>query len=156
MEMVLDRNKVKLLAVGSDVAVEAKEEDAVLGELKGLSYLIRCFLIYTNILVHFTQESLQQSLWIGMLAYVEQLWGFSTTSTFELVRQYHFFFHSMRIRQGIDDGTLWGQGNSTLEQKTLRPKLQSDFAVSRARFGSSAYGNQFTSSGIQPNSGRLN
>ena len=72
-EMVLDRNKVKLLAVGSDVAVETKEEDAVLGELKGLSHLIRCFLIYTNIFVHFTQESLQQSLWIGMWAYVEQL-----------------------------------------------------------------------------------
>lgn len=72
-EMVLDRNKVKLLAVGSDVAVEAREEDAVLGELKGLSHLIRCFLIYTNILVHFTPESLQKALWIGMLAYVEQL-----------------------------------------------------------------------------------
>ena len=66
------------------------------------------------------------------------------------------FFHSMRIRQEIDDGMLWGQGDSTLEQKILRPKPQSDFATSRARFGSSAYGNQFTSSGIQPNSGRLN
>ncbi|MCJ1470058.1 hypothetical protein MMC07_008703 [Pseudocyphellaria aurata] len=39
-EMALEKNKVKLLAVGSEVAVEAKEEDVLLGELRGLPYLI--------------------------------------------------------------------------------------------------------------------
>lgn len=70
-KMARDRNKVKLLAVRSKVAVKAKEEDALLRELKRLSHLIWCFLIYTNILVHFTPEPLQKSLWIGMLPYVE-------------------------------------------------------------------------------------
>lgn len=58
-DLVLDRSKVKILAVGSDVALEAREEDAALGELKGLSHLICCFLIYMNILLHFTQNSLE-------------------------------------------------------------------------------------------------
>lgn len=157
-EMVLDRNKVKLLAVGSDVAVEAREEDAVLGELKGLSHLIRCFLIYTNILVHFAQESLQKSLWIGMLAYVEQLWSFSSTSTFESVRQYHFLFHSMRIRRGIDDGALWGQGDSNLERRTLRLKPQTDHAASgRSRYGLNTYTSQpHAPSGTHPSGTQQN
>ena len=39
-KMALDRNKVKILAMGSEVAVDTREEDALLGELKRLSYLI--------------------------------------------------------------------------------------------------------------------
>lgn len=71
--MILDRSKVKILAVRSNVALKAQEEDAALGELKGLSHLICCFLIYMNILLHFTQNSLEKPLRIRMLAYVEQL-----------------------------------------------------------------------------------
>ena len=154
-KMVLDRKNIKLLAVGSDMAVEAKEKDAVLRKFKELLHLIHCFLIYINILVYFTQKSLRQFLLIEMLAYVKQLLGFSTASTFESVQQYHFF-HSMRIWQEINDGTLWEQGNNTLEQKTLRPKPQSDFATSKACFCSNPYRNQFTLSGIQSNSNWLN
>lgn len=140
-EMVLNRNKVKLLAVGSNIAVEAKEEDALLGKLKELSHLIQCFLIYTNIFVHFTPEPLQQSLWIGMLTYVKQLWSFSSTSTFESVQQYHFLFHSMRIRRGIDNGALWGQSDSSLERKVLRQKPQPDYTP-KSCFSSNTYAHQ--------------
>lgn len=120
INLVLERNKVKILAVGSDVAFEAREEDAVQGEVKGLSHLIRCFLIYMNILLHFTHQSMKESLQIGMLAYVEQLWSYSGSSTFESIRQYHFLFHFLRIQEGINDGALWGHGNTSLERKTLR------------------------------------
>ncbi|MCJ1467793.1 hypothetical protein MMC07_006418 [Pseudocyphellaria aurata] len=123
-EMFLDRNEV-----------EAREEDALIGDLEGLYHLIRCFLIYINILVHFTPEPLQNTLWIGMLAYVEQLWSFSDTCTSESVRQYHFIFHSIRIRNGIDDGALWGQVDSNLERRTLRLKSQSEHAAPKSRSG---------------------
>ena len=96
-EMTLDRSKVKVLTVGSDVALEAREEDALSAELKGISHLIRCFLIYMGILLHFTHDSLEKRLRIGMLAYVERLWSWSSTYTFDSVRQYHFLFHSLRI-----------------------------------------------------------
>ena len=120
--MTLDRSKVKVLTVGSDVALEAREEDALSAELKGISHLIRCFLIYMGILLHFTHDSLEKRLRIGMLAYVERLWSWSSTYTFDSVRQYHFLFHSLRIWQGIDNGSLWEQGNSDLKARTLRVK----------------------------------
>lgn len=132
--LVLERNKVKILAVGSDVAFKARKEDAVQGEVKGLSHLIRCFLIYMNILLYFTQQSMKKPLCIGMLAYIEQLWSFSSSGTFELIRQYHFLFHSLRIREGIDNGALWEHGDTSLERKTLRLKQQSEYAGPR-RFG---------------------
>lgn len=141
--MVLDRNKIKILAVGSDVALEAREEDAALGELKGLSHLICCFLIYMNILLHFTPDALEKLLWIGMLAYVEQLWSFSSSCTFNSVKQYHFLFHSLRIRKSIDDGALWEQGNSNLKRRTLKLKQQSDYATSKPRFGLRIHTGQF-------------
>lgn len=42
-----DREKMK--------AVDALEEDALLSEVKGSSHLLRCFLLYSTILLHFTQ-----------------------------------------------------------------------------------------------------
>ena len=106
-EMTLDRSKVKVLTAGSNVALEAREEDALFAELKGLPRLIRCFLIYMSILLHFTHISLKESLRIGMLAYVEHLWGWTGTYKFESIRQYHFLFRSLRIRRGIDDEPPW-------------------------------------------------
>lgn len=83
-----------------------------------------------------------------MLAYVEQLWSFSGSCTFESVRQYHFLFHSLRIQKGIDDGALWEQGDSNLERRTLKFKQQqSDYTASKSRFGTGSHnGGQFQNS----------
>lgn len=124
-DFIMDRSKVKVISVGSDVALEAREEDALSGELKGLPHLIRCFLIYMSILLHFTHESLEKPLRIGMLAYVEQLWIFSGTYTFDSIKIYHMAFHTLRIRRGIDDGALWERIDSNLERRTMRLKQQS-------------------------------
>ena len=82
----IDRSKVKVIAVGSDVALEARKEDALSGELKRFLHLIQCFLIYMSIILYFTHDSLEKQLWIGMLAYIEQLWIFSSTYTFDSIK----------------------------------------------------------------------
>lgn len=138
----MDRSKVKVLTVGSDVALEAREEDALSAELKGLPHLIRCFLIYMSILLHFTHNSLKELLRIGMLAYVEHLWGWTNTYSFESIRQYHFLFHSLRIRRGIDDGPLWKKIDENLKSRTLKVKLQSDFTSAPKQFNTGAYSGQ--------------
>lgn len=143
-DFIMDRSKVKVISVGSDVALEAREEDALSGELKGLPHLIRCFLIYTSILLHFTHESLEKSLRIGILAYVEQLWIFSGTYTFDSIKIYHMAFHTLRVRRGIDDGALWEKTDSNLERRTLKLKQQPDFTAAATnatlkRFNSNSY-----------------
>ncbi|MCJ1268911.1 hypothetical protein MMC22_008799 [Lobaria immixta] len=142
-EMTLDRNKVKVLTVGLNVALETREEDALSAEVKGLPHFIRCFLIYMEILLHFTHDSLQKPLRIGMVAYIKHLWGFNSTCTFESIRQYHFLFHSMRIQKGIDDGALWEQGNTTLKRRTLKLKHQPEYNSATKRFNISTYPVQF-------------
>ena len=97
MEMTLDRSKVKVWTVRSDVALETRKENALFAELKGISHLICCFLIYIRILLHFTQDSLKKRLCIGMLVYVKRLWSWSSTYTFDSIWQYHFLFHLLRI-----------------------------------------------------------
>lgn len=131
-DFVMDRSKVKVISIGSDVALEARKEDALSGELKGLPHLIRCFLIYMSILLHFTHDSLQKLLRIGMLAYVEQLWIFSGAYTFDSIKIYHMAFHTFRIRQGIDDGALWEQIDSNLERRTMKLKQQIEFTSTSA------------------------
>lgn len=148
-EMTLDRSKVKVLTVGSDVASEARKEDALSAELKGIAHLIRCFLIYTGILLHFTHNSLEKSLCIGMLAYVERLWNWSNTYTFDSIRQYHFLFHSLRIWRGIDDGSLWEQSDSDLKDRTLRVKPQSEYTTTIKRPYISGQGQFQTGSNMQ-------
>ena len=98
-ETTLDRNKVKVLTAGVDVALETREEDALLAS-KGAPHLIRCFLFYMSILLHFTHDSLEKSFRIGILAYVKHLWGFSSTCTFDSISQYQFLFLSLRIQRG--------------------------------------------------------
>lgn len=72
-DFVMDWSKFDVISVDSDVALEAREEDALSGELNGLPHLIRCFLIYTSILLHTTQQSLREPFRIEMLAYVPNL-----------------------------------------------------------------------------------
>lgn len=104
IEITLDCSKVKVLMVGLDVALKTHKKDAFLAELKGVLHLIHCFLIYIGILLHFTHESLEKKLCIGMLAYVKCLWSWSNIYIFDSIRQYHFLFHFLRIQRGIDNG----------------------------------------------------
>ena len=152
-DVVLDRSKVKILTVGSDVALEAREEDAIANELKSVSHLIRCFILYMNILLHFTHNALEKPLRIGMLAYAEQLWSFSSSYTFESIRNYHFLFHQLRTKRGLDDGALWAEGDRDLERKLRLKPTQPDSNPAFKRSNTGASTGQFRAPTSTANTG---
>lgn len=91
-----DREKMKVLKVSNLLAVDALE-DALLSEVKGSSHLLRCFLLYSTILLHFTPLTKQYDLTIGLHAYMNRLLGFTILYTWESVKSFHFMFHRARM-----------------------------------------------------------
>lgn len=59
-----DREKMKVLKA----SIDALEEDALVSEVKGLSHLLRYFLLYSTILLHFTPSAIRYDLTIDLHA----------------------------------------------------------------------------------------
>lgn len=142
-EMTMDRDKIKVLTIGSEVALEACKKDAASAKLKGLPHLIWCFLIYMSIFLHFTHNSLKESLCISMLVYVEHLWGWTGTYKFDSIRQYYFLFHSLYIQKGIDDGPPWEKINENMKSQMLKVKpAQPEYTSASKQFNTGIYSGQ--------------
>ena len=110
-----DREKIKVLKVNNSLAVDTLEEDALLSGVKRSSYLIRCFPLYCNILLHFTLGTICYDLTIRLYAYINRLLGFTILYTWESVKSYHFIFQQVQISKAIADGMGWSQANIHLE-----------------------------------------
>lgn len=61
-KITLNQNKIKVLIIGSNVALKACKKDALLAEVKGFLHFICCFLIYMKIPLYFTFNFLQKLL----------------------------------------------------------------------------------------------
>lgn len=142
-----DREKMKVLKVNSTLAVDTLEEDALLSEVKGSSHLIRCFLLYCTILLHFTPSAIRYDLTIGLHAYINRLLGFTLLYTWDSVKSFHFIFHRARMSEGIADGMGWSQANDHLESLHLVRKIG---VVETYTAGPKRGGNQSSSQRYQP------
>lgn len=118
-----EREKLEVIKVNSTLVVDTLEEDALLSKIKGSSHLIRCFLLYCTILLHFTPSAIRYDLTIGLRAYVNRLLGFTLLYTWESVKSLHFIFHRARMSEGIADGMGWSQANNHLESLHLVRKI---------------------------------
>lgn len=91
-----------------------EEEDSSC-EFEGLTHLLRCFLLYCAILLHFTPAAMRYELSIGLFAYQDRFLGHSMIYAWESVRSYHFIFHKLRLLENIADGAGWSRVDRNLE-----------------------------------------
>lgn len=118
-----EREKMKVLKVNSTLAVDTLEEDALLSEVKGPAHLIRCFLLYCTVLLHFTPFGIRYDLTIGLHAYLGRFLGFTLLYTWDSVKSFHFIFHRARMSEGIADGMGWSRANTHLKSLHLVRKI---------------------------------
>lgn len=95
--------------------LEQEEGEAFSCEFGGSTHLLRCFLRYCAILLHFTPAAMRHQLSIGLFAYQDRFLGHSMIYTWESVRSFHFIFHKLRLLENIADGAAWSRVDANLE-----------------------------------------
>lgn len=96
-------------------ALEEEELEAFSCEFGGPTHLLRCFLRYCAILLHFTPAAMRHQLSIGLFAYQDRFLGHPMIYTWESVRSFHFIFHKLRLLENIADGAGWSRVDRNLE-----------------------------------------
>lgn len=114
---------MKVLKVSSALAVDAVEEDALPSKVKSSLHRLRCFLLYSTILLHFTPPGLWYELTIGLHTYMNCLLGFTMLYNWEFVKSFYFMFHRARMSKDIADEMGCSQANIYLETLHLVQKL---------------------------------
>lgn len=68
---------VKYTKVGDSIELATHEDDSTAGEAKSITQLLRCFLLYGQIIIHFAPPTVQLELSTALAVYVDRLLGYS-------------------------------------------------------------------------------
>ena len=85
--------RVKYIKVGDIIELATHEDDSTASKAKSITQLLRCFLLYGQIIIHFAPFSVQLELSAALAAHVDRLLGHSMFYTWETLRLFHFHFH---------------------------------------------------------------
>jgi hypothetical protein len=96
----------KYIKMSNTLEVETYEDDAEESDVKGATHLMRCFLIYIQIILTFVDSASRERLNSAFMFYVDRFLSFSIIYTWESVRSWHFVVHASRIAQNVQDPTL--------------------------------------------------
>ena len=100
---------------------EKDKED--FSEPKSLSFLMKCFEAYCQIVLEFASEQLYRPLQFAMSQYRLRLHLLSGQYTFDSVAAFHRTFVYARICEGQDDPTGWVTVDHSIEQNHLVRKI---------------------------------
>lgn len=134
--------------VGDSIELATHEEDSTAGKAKSITQLLRYFLLYRQIIIHFAPLTIQLELSIALAAYVNCFLGHSMIYTWGTLCLFHFHFHRARIAMGIYDPLRWKTPNTDLEINCLikKPMSYGNFVAPTSFFGNStAGGNSYSS-----------
>ena len=112
-------NIVKLIREHLPLSKEDDNDDAAPADTKSMTHLIRCLLVYCQVLIELTLDSIKLPLQAALATYQDHLLDYSQYYIFESVRSYHFQFHERRIATMIDDPRAWATPDSDLHTRTL-------------------------------------
>lgn len=123
------KSRVKCAKVGERIELAIREDDSLVTEAKSVTQLLRCCLLYGQIILHFAPVMVQFDLESGLAAYVDQLLGHSMLYSWETVCLFHFHFHRARIAIGVYDPEGWKTQSTDLELFCLlrKPLLYTNF-----------------------------
>lgn len=102
-----------------EVDLQTRDDDAHAGDIKGIMQLVQCFLIYAQILLHFSNPATRESLNQGLMFYIDRLIKHAHLRTWESTRNFHFIFHKTCLARGVADPEVWKTVDSNLESQHL-------------------------------------
>lgn len=102
-----------------EVNLQTREDDASPTDIKRILQLLSCFLIYVQILKHFTNPALKDELDKGIMFYIDRLIKHAHVRTWESVRSFHFLFHRTCLTRGITNPEVWKDVDQSLENQHL-------------------------------------
>lgn len=87
-----DYKEIKILKISNTLTVNTFKEDAWLSNVKGSSHCFQYFLLYNNILLHFTPARKRYHLTISFYAYINCFLGFTIFYTSESMKFFYIMF----------------------------------------------------------------
>ena len=118
-DVTLSKSTKKSINISKGLEVITGEDDASLSDIKGITHLIRCLLVYWQAVLHFAQPSLFKDLARAFMKYEDRLILPHNTYTWESLLQVHMLFHRTLWYQGVDDPVKWRQSYPDLENTYL-------------------------------------
>ena len=109
----------KSITIAKGLEIVTDEDDASYTDIKGFSHLLRCLIIYYDVMRYFAHPSIKDNLSHAFTIYLDRLLTFYNYYTWESVLQYHLAFHRSTWNRGIDDPALWTRQEINLESMFL-------------------------------------
>lgn len=136
------KSPIKYIKVGDSIKLTTHKDDSTTREVKSITQLVRCFLLYGQIMIHFASLTVQLELSATLAAYVNRLLGYSMFYTWKTLFLFHFHFHRARIAMGIYNFLEWKMPNTDLETNCLVKKrtLYNNFGAPITYLDNSAAG----------------
>lgn len=117
------KSYVKYVKIGKGFELATCKNNSVVTEAKSVTQLLRCFLLYDQIILHFTPITVQFKLQSGLAMYVNWLLSHFIVYTWETVRLFHFYFYQTKIAIGIYNPESWKTPSTDLKLFCLLRKL---------------------------------
>jgi hypothetical protein len=111
--------RFKYIKMSNTLKMKTYEDDAEKSDVKKITYLMRCFLIYIQIILIFIDSTSRERLNSAFMFYVNKFLSFSIIYIWESVRSWHFIIHAFRIAQKMQNLTLWETSNRIIENCIL-------------------------------------
>ena len=109
------KSSKKSITIAKGLEIVTNEDDASYTDIKGFIHLLRCLVIYWDVMRYFAHPSLKDSLSHAFTLYHDRLLMFYNWYSWESVLQYHLAFHRSIWNRGIDDPALWTRHEPNLE-----------------------------------------
>jgi hypothetical protein len=98
--------KFKYIKMSDILKMKIYKNDVKKFDIKKITHLIRCFLIYIQIILIFVDSLSRERLNSSFMFYVNKFFFFSIIYIWELVRSWHFVVHAFWIVQNVQDLVL--------------------------------------------------
>lgn len=125
---------INIMKLSTDYSKEKSEKDKEVDcestDVKGMTHLIRVFLLYCTILICITRLEAQQPLTFALLEYYDRLLAYLVYYTLDSIKAFYFTFQNKRIATAVTDPIGWTQIDQYLVDLHLRKRqiLDSQFA----------------------------
>jgi hypothetical protein len=98
------------------------ENDAEKFDVKEIAHLMRCFLIYIQIILTFIDTTSREWFNATFMFYVNRFLFFSIIYIWDSVKNWHLIVHAFRIASNVQNSSLWKTLNKIIENRILIQK----------------------------------
>jgi hypothetical protein len=95
--------RFKYIKMNNTLKMKTYEDDAEKSDIKRITHLMRCFLIYIQIILIFIDSTNRERFNSAFMFYVNKFLFFSIIYIWESVKNWHFIIHAFRIAQNVQN-----------------------------------------------------